>query len=110
MTKEELASSLNGMHYGSEISEEIIEKAKKSNLRVVYALPNESAPDDTSKLPQACLLDLGDAALNDKVTAIWIPNGYPTWSYRTSIPHSTFDIMMDENVYCKGIVFELASL
>ena len=28
-----------------------------------------------------------------------------TWSYETSVPHETFDILEDGELYCRGIVF-----
>jgi hypothetical protein len=50
-----------------------------------------------------------DSAL--KITAVWgerRPN--IPWTYQTDIPHETFDIMSEEEVYCRGIVFALADL
>lgn len=150
MTKEELASSLNGMQYGGEISEELIEKDKQHSLVIVindydvlidggddefvhiigcgsYEYGFEIAPclsdaeyfiDCNGFLPER--EDIEDDDVLDgwlkrkksakKISAVWTPNGYPTWSYRTSIPHTTFDVLEDGDVYCKGIVFELASL
>jgi hypothetical protein len=37
---------------------------------------------------------------------------YPdyAWTYKTTIPHATFDVMEDEEKYCKGIVFSLDNL
>ncbi|WP_238474259.1 hypothetical protein [Pseudomonas cavernicola] len=34
----------------------------------------------------------------------------PAWSYMTDIPHATFDVMEDGELYCRGIVFALADL
>jgi hypothetical protein len=31
-----------------------------------------------------------------------------SWTYITKIPHATFDVMEDGEVYCRGIVFDLA--
>jgi hypothetical protein len=33
-----------------------------------------------------------------------------SWSYETDIPHATFDVLEDGEVYCRGIVFALADL
>ena len=33
-----------------------------------------------------------------------------SWSYLTDIPHKTFDIMEDGEIYCRGIVFSLDDL
>lgn len=44
-----------------------------------------------------------------QVEAVWAEDGY-SWTYKTSIPHETFDIMEDEEKYCRGIVFHISSL
>jgi hypothetical protein len=46
-----------------------------------------------------------------KIKAIWgerAPN--IDWTYETDIPHETFDIMEDGEVYCRGIVFSMDDL
>lgn len=37
-------------------------------------------------------------------------DGEYTWSYETSAPHSTFDILEEEEKYCRGIVIDLKEL
>ena len=32
------------------------------------------------------------------------------WAYDTNIPHAVFDVMEDEDKYCRGIVFKLKDL
>lgn len=34
----------------------------------------------------------------------------PSWIYKTKIPHSTFDVMEDGEVYCRGIVFNIKDI
>lgn len=41
--------------------------------------------------------------------AVWDDEGY-SWIYRTYIPHETFDVVEDDKLYCRGIVFDLAAL
>lgn len=44
------------------------------------------------------------------IEAIWgEPAGY-SWSYKTDIPHATFEVMDGGGPYCRGIVFALADL
>lgn len=43
------------------------------------------------------------------IKAVWGKDGI-SWTYETTIPHSTFDIMEDGEVYCRGIVFDVADL
>lgn len=50
-----------------------------------------------------------------QIKAIWCPkddagNIWTSWAYETDIPHATFDILDDGEIYCRGIVFELNAL
>jgi hypothetical protein len=38
------------------------------------------------------------------IDAVWCEGEY-SWTYKTNIPHATFDIWEDGEKYCKGIVF-----
>lgn len=47
-----------------------------------------------------------------ELEAVWCPvepKG-ASWAYETSIPHATFDVMEDGDLYCRGIVFALSDL
>lgn len=37
------------------------------------------------------------------------PDG-PAWAFETTIPHATFEVMEDGDVFCRGIVFSMANL
>ena len=41
--------------------------------------------------------------------AVWGEEGY-SWTYETAIPHATFEILEDEEKYCRGIVFDIKDL
>lgn len=43
------------------------------------------------------------------LTSVWAEGEY-SWSYRTDIPHASFDILEDDEKYCRGIVFSLNDL
>jgi len=45
-----------------------------------------------------------------KISAIWSDEGAYSWTYRTDIPHETFEIFEDGEPYCRGIVFALADV
>ena len=47
-----------------------------------------------------------EALWNDSVSDASVP----AWTYMTDIPHATFDMMDDGELYCRGIVFALADL
>jgi hypothetical protein len=40
----------------------------------------------------------------------WCKDDKYSWQYETDIPHETFDIMEEDEFYCKGIVFYKRSL
>lgn len=49
------------------------------------------------------------------ITTLWAPkdddgNEYASWAYTTDIPHSTFDVMEDGELYCRGICLAVADL
>jgi hypothetical protein len=52
------------------------------------------------------LMDQHTAAIS--VEACWCAEkGGPSWTYRTTEPHATFNVMEDGEVYCRGIVIQL---
>lgn len=44
-----------------------------------------------------------------KISAVWCEDGW-SWTYRTDIPHETFEVLDGEDKYCRGIVFSLADV
>lgn len=43
------------------------------------------------------------------IEAVWCPDEPDcSWAYKTDIPHVTFDVVEDGELYCRGIVFRLA--
>lgn len=133
MTAKELASMLNERRIGDELSHEEERNAKESGLVVVFG-----ASDDLMELrgainDEAGCYDGGEIYLDAEgvfyaycekedcrplqqhlcrckmIEAVWCEGDWP-WSYKTDIPHETFDIMEDGTPYCRGIVFEMAAL
>ena len=43
------------------------------------------------------------------IEACWDSEGY-TWTYKTDIPHATFEIVEDGDKYCRGIVLSLKDI
>lgn len=136
MTKEYLATWLNGREYGDEMLCAEEEQAQKSGLVVVFGASDDlielrGAIDDedgsrhgkehyvTRKgLFEAHDVDscecafcgYKDAKSNAAVIkAIWGQGDY-SWQYETTIPHATFEIMEDGKGYCRGIVFSINDL
>lgn len=45
------------------------------------------------------------------ITARWCPPGFAgSWLIETTLPHATFDVMEDGELYCRGVVLRLADL
>lgn len=51
-----------------------------------------------------------------KIKAVWCPTKdgeekpWASWSIETQIPHETFDVMEDGELFCRGIVFYLTDI
>lgn len=140
MTATELAAKLNGRTYGNEITREEAAEAKAAGLVVVYGASDDlmefegaiydefdcyeggiAYVDAKGLLPEFENIDRSDdSAITDHfarkpsakpIKAVWgNKNEEPTWSYQTDIPHATFDVLDDDEPYCRGIVFALADL
>ena len=44
------------------------------------------------------------------IEALWCAEPNISWTFQTDIPHETFNIMEDGEVFCRGIVFSLNDL
>nr|QNO41409.1 hypothetical protein NCPLLKBI_00003 [Methanosarcinales archaeon ANME-2c ERB4]QNO41464.1 hypothetical protein CIDILJJO_00011 [Methanosarcinales archaeon ANME-2c ERB4]QNO42102.1 hypothetical protein INBEEEIC_00004 [Methanosarcinales archaeon ANME-2c ERB4]QNO42306.1 hypothetical protein OEDCDHIP_00023 [Methanosarcinales archaeon ANME-2c ERB4]QNO42468.1 hypothetical protein LBOOMNCC_00021 [Methanosarcinales archaeon ANME-2c ERB4] len=130
MIVQEIASMLDGREYGEELSDQDMKYAKDNGAVIVFG-----ASDDLMELRGAindecdcyegrmiyfnrtgeieCECDSIDcpyfAAIKDEaswIEACWDSEGY-SWTYETTIPHETFEILEDGGKYCRGIVFLL---
>lgn len=137
MIKEELAALLTGREYGKEISESEEACAKTAGLIVIFgasydlmelrgAIHDEMGAYDggTAMIDRKGLLPdresiEDDAVLEDffirrktakTVEALWCKDHEHTWTFKTDIPHSTFQIMDGEEKYCRGIVIDTEQL
>lgn len=138
MTKEELAAQLNGTEYPMRISEELATQAKAARLVVVYGASDdlmelEGAIRDEISAPGSAYVD-GKGLTSDfnelcenkdwrglqdyfqrfdgreEIEALWCAEPSYSWTYKTAIPHATFEVVEDGEPYCRGIVFSLADL
>lgn len=138
MTKEELAAQLNGREYREELTKDEAAAAKAAGLVVVFGASDdlmefrgaiydefgcydggEVLVDAKGMLDRSQIDDDDDEAIADFVSrkksaraieAVWCGEGDYSWSYKTEIPHSTFEVLDDCEPYCRGIVFALADL
>lgn len=42
--------------------------------------------------------------------ALWCTEPEYSWTYKTSIPHETFEVLEDGDKYCQGLVFDIGHL
>lgn len=140
MTATELAAKLNGIAYPvhKHLTKELIERAKAAGLVIVYGAGDDlmefagtindefgchdggtALVDAKGLLPERESIE-GDSDLSDyfarknaakSIEALWCKEGDYSWTYKTDIPHATFEVLLDDGEpYCRGIVFALADL
>lgn len=115
-----MAALLNGREYGSEITREEAVLAKASGLVVVFGYS-----DDNVELRGAISDEAGcyrgrtfyvrpdgidTSGDGEKLIAEWCKEPRASWTYSTDVPHATFNIMENGELYCRGIVFAVADL
>lgn len=140
MNKESLAAFaklLDGKSYREEIPKNTIAIAKKNGLVIIYGhsddlmeiegtiydeggcygggeffidkkglLPDRDEAEDDDELESW----LKRKKKAKKIEAIWCAKGEPAWTYKTDIPHATFNVMDDGEIQCRGIVFNKSDL
>ncbi|QPG62126.1 hypothetical protein HFV04_021755 [Pseudomonas sp. BIGb0427] len=139
MTKEELAAKLNGIEYPAHrtITADLIKAAKDAGLVILYGASDDLMEFDGSAREEIgcygggmALVDASgvlpdrDSLEDDEEIAAYFQRldaakqiegrwnkepGY-SWTYKTNIPHATFEVVEDGEPYCRGIVFALIDL
>ncbi|MDP2217479.1 MAG: hypothetical protein Q8J68_09350 [Methanolobus sp.] len=133
MNAKELATLLDGIEYTG-VTKEHAAIAKENGLVIVYGASDDIVVfegaiyddvscfcggkahlDSTGLINNLCDDDRCPyfQAERDKgvvIQAIWHDKGNPCWTYGTKIPHETFDMMEDDELYCIGIVFTLKDI
>ena len=134
MTKEELIIFLNGRKYTKEADNEIKFKMATTDLVVVFGASDDLMEFRGAIYDEVGCYNGGKAYLNSNglienhcndddcpyfadlkkramtIEALWCVEPGISWTYKTEIPHSTFEIMEDNEVYCRGIVFNLTDV
>ena len=137
MQAAEFAATLTGAEYPFGLTREQADVAKAHGLVVVYGASDdlmefEGAIYDEldvggggtalvcakGLLPERDQID-DDDELQDyfarkpaavAIDALWCKEPGYSWTYRTTIPHATFEVVEDGEPYCRGIVFALADV
>ena len=136
LSKELLAGLLTGREYGKEMAKEEEQQAKAAGLIVIFGASDDLMEfrgfvNDERGAPTVALIDAkgllpfrediehDDEVLKDyfarapqvrAVDALWSDEDGYTWTYRTDVPHATFEIVEDGETYCRGIVIDVADL
>lgn len=137
MNKEDLANRICGIAYPCRIHKDLIRIAKDSGLVIVYGASDDlmefkgaateeigcynggtALVDAQGVLPDRESIDDDDELkeyfqrkTNAKpIEALWCEEDGYSWTYKTDIPHATFEVNEDGGTYCRGIVFSLADL
>ena len=135
MTKEQFAERLSGREYRSEITKAEAELAKEAGLVVVTAYSDDNMEFRGAINDEVGCYDGGTAYLDETglflsacdcenclyakiererckmIHAIWCGgDDKPPWIFETEIPHATFNVYEDGELWCVGIVFEMAEL
>ena len=74
-------------------------------------LPDWDSMDKDDETEVARYFDKKRAGIVE-VHAVWAPKDEPTlsWRFATELPHATFELMEDDEVYCRGIVISMADV
>ena len=133
MNVHELSTILNGMglQYPFRLPPDLTAQAKAAGLVIAYGasddlLEFEGAIHDELDAYEGCTVLLTTAGLllnrcensdcpyhaeergaGVSLQLLWDKDGY-SWTFQTTIPHETFEVMEGEEKFCRGIVFALA--
>lgn len=139
MTKEELAAKLSGIDYPARhgIPGEFIRAAQQAGLVILYGASDDLMEFEGARREEISCYEGGTAWVDDQgvlpdrdtleedeeiadyvqrkktarpIEALWCQEGDYSWTYKTEIPHATFEVVEDGEPYCRGIVFDLADL
>lgn len=134
MTTKELANILSGREYLSEITEDEKRRAKAAGLVVCYGYSDDNVElagafdeevgayegttiyfDKDGLMYEPPCGGLGCRYYDEArekcktIDAVWCGGNAP-WTFETDIPHETFNIYDDGDLFCVGIVFSMEDL
>ena len=138
MDAKELAAKLNGREYCHEITDEEVRQAKEAGLVVVFGASDDLIEFRGAIRDEGDCYDGGTVLIDTKgvlpswdeaseseesaqeyferkakartITALWAKEPGYSWTYKTDIPHETFEIVEDGEPYCRGIIFNIGDI
>lgn len=126
MTKKELAEKLNGRQYGDSFKD-VMEDTMASGLVIVTGASDDLMEFQGAIEDEGGCFDGGEVYFDkngvsqdgteraNMIEALWcegtnVDGCQATWSYKTDVPHETFEIWEDEELYCIGLVFSIEDI
>lgn len=126
MTKKELAEKLNGRQYGDSFKD-VMEDTMASGLVIVTGASDDLMEFQGAIEDEGGCFDGGEVYFDkngvsqdgteraNMIEALRcegtnVDGCQATWSYKTDIPHETFEIWEDEELYCIGLVFSIEDI
>ena len=135
MTNKELAALLDGNNYYNEITKEQETIAADNGLVVVFGYSDDNVElrgaiydevgaydgttfhvtrDGVLQMPECNCDECKYFAIAKRtaaeIKAVWHNTGDASWTFETTIPHETFRIYENGELFCIGIVFGLNDL
>jgi len=135
MGAKEFAAMITGREIDEELTPSDERQAEQSRLVVVFGYSDDNAEFRGAIDGEVGCYDGGDiyltkngimqvpdcaegdcplfANIKEKarlIKAIWHNKGGPCWTYETDIPHETFEVYEDGELFCVGIVFSTDAL
>jgi len=137
MNTTQLAEKLDNLQYPVRIHEALREAANANGLVIVYGASDDLMEFEGAVRDEVDCYDGGSAMIDSKgllpsrdnieddevledyfnrkksakvIEALWCKEDNYSWTYQTEIPHVTFEVMEDDDHYCRGLVFALADL
>ncbi|MGV8869322.1 MAG: KTSC domain-containing protein [Janthinobacterium svalbardensis] len=112
LSKELLAGLLDGREYMSEMFKEEEQQAKAAGLLVIFGVSGDlmvfrGARHD--ELAEEVVMLVPEPEAKWVEALFGAEPGY-SWTFRTDVPHATFEIVEGGEPYCRGIVIDVADL
>jgi hypothetical protein len=138
MTTQDLASKLDGSEYPFRIPSHIAKEAREAGLLIVSGASDDLCEfegawtdeygcydggtilfdrtgllDDFGNVEHevsACEKWIARSKACATIEALWCAEPGYSWTYKTNIPHVTFEITEDGDPYCRGMVIAISDL
>ena len=137
ITREGIAAELSGIEYPVRINQALSDALNAAGLVVVFGASDDLMEFRGAIYDELCVYDGGTAYVDRQgllperenidddsdlqayftrkpkaapIEALWCKEDGYSWTYDTTIPHATFEVVEDGYPYCRGIVFSLTDV